>query len=163
MSQLLYTAISLVLRNHLQETTASNVKYGTQCHRVDNSPLWGLLDPQSLCPTDSLSSQYYTFVICILHILVNVHGAYGEQKNGPNFLVPMFQQLILKSDMLRTHTSQPFQELDDTQTHMIVHLTEVAKKMLQSLKNNDAIKMFRSLQGRHFSYYKLSSVLHQKH
>lgn len=163
MSQLLYIAISLVPGNHLQEATASNVKYGTQCHKVDNSPLWGLLGPQRLCPTDTLSSQYYTFVICILHILINIHGAYGEQKNGPNFLVPVFQQLILKPDMLRTHTSQPFQELDDTQTHMIVHLTEVAKKMLQSLKNNDAIKMFRSLQGRHFSYYKLSSVLHQKH
>lgn len=123
----------------------------------------GLLDPQSLCPTDTLSSQYYIFVIYTLHILIKVHGAYGEQKNGPNFLVPVFQQLILKPDMLCTHTLQPFHELDDTQTHMIVHLTEVAKKMLQSLKNNDAIKMFRSLQGRHFSHYKLSSVLHQKH
>lgn len=114
-------------------------------------------------PLTLLVSQYYTFVICTLHILIKVHGAYEEQKNGPNFLVPVFQQLIFKPDMLCTHTLQPFHELDDTQTHMIVHLTEVAKKMLQSLKNNDAIKMFRSLQGRHFSHYKLSSVLHQKH
>lgn len=59
---------------------------------------------------------------------------------------------------LCTYLQNASRTWDDIQSYMMVHLTVEAKKMLESLKNNHVIKVFRSLQDKHFSHYKFSSV-----